>query len=546
MANSEKTALLRELVKHLHSKKWRLTHLYKIKDKSGNLVTFTPNTVQLKHLEERRNHRRNLVLKYRQGGITTLYAIDMLDEALWVQGTSCAILAHAQDTLEKIFEIVKRAYENLPDEIKPGTRTNTVREYKFTKRFDGQPLDSSIYVDLDLRGGTVLHLHVTESAYVKDRQKLAAGSKQAVPKDGWVSEETTGNGYEDFYDLYQESRALTNPTPYDYKTYFYGWYEDPEYTLPGELVIQPEDAIEFGNEAELRTKFNLTDGQLIWRRWKIRELKSKGAAEGVGLTGLQLFKQEYPFTIEEAFQSGLGNVFDGERVEAIVTRPPLTLDQLYQKISEEQPPALIPQMRERVKALYDLGVGMWQLPQNNHDYVLGCDPSDGMGADYGAIDIWDKDTLEQVAQYYGKSRPDELAEIATQMATFYNKAFAGIENNMLTTILFMSKIYDNYYFSVTVDEKTAHRTKKIGWNTNTKTRDLMIDDFIIAFEEGSLKINSAITVKEMRTFIKKDNGKREHADGKNDDVLFGAFIALQMRRFYPKQAKVYSDKPSGF
>ena len=515
-------------------------------------MTFKPNPTQLKHLRERGNHRRNLILKYRQGGITTLYAIDELDEALWVPGMSCAIIAHEQGTLDKIFEIVKRAYENLPDLIKPETQYDNKREYTFKRRFDGVNLDSSIYVALKLRGGTVQRLHITESAYIKDRQELASGSKQAVPKDGYISEETTANGYEDFYDLYEESRAISNPTPYDYRTYFYAWFEDPEYFLPGTLEIQPEDKTEYGNELELQTKFNLTDGQLIWRRWKIRELKTKGAKEGIALTGLQLFKQEYPSTIQEAFQSGMGNVFEGELVEAIVTTTGLTREQLFFLIERDYPQHAWQATKDTVDQLLKLGVSIWELPKPNYRYTLGCDPSDGLGSDFGPVDVWRvpndpmTEKIKQVAQYYGKSRPDDLAEVCALLGTFYNRAFAGVENNMLTTILFLIKIYDNYYYQVTVDEKTQKRTKKPGWNTNSKTRNLMIDEFIIKFEENELEINSPITQKEMRTFITKDTGKREHANGKFDDTLFAAFIAIIIIRYLPRMATTYAHKPSGF
>ena len=71
-------------------------------------------------------------------------------------------------------------------------------------------------------------------------------------------------------------------------------------------------------------------------------------------------------------------------------------------------------------------------------------------------------------------------------------------------------------------------TKKLGWSTNVKTRDLMIDDYLVAFEEGSLTIHSPYSVDEMRTFVRKENGKREHATGKHDDALFAQMIALQM------------------
>lgn len=525
----------------LQNKAWRLTHLYKIKTKQGQLVTFKPNAIQLQHLIDRGGHRYNMTVKYRQGGVTTLYAIDLLDEALWVPGMNCALIAHEAKKLPEYFDIIKRAYENLPAEIKPKTKTDTKNKYDFTYRFDGARLDSSIYVATKLRGTTVFNLHITESAYIKDRLELSAGSKQAVPKEGRISEETTGNGFNEFYDSYMHYANLQNPTEYDYKTYFYPWQIDPQYTLVGELTDITS------KEQELKDRFNLTDGQLLWRRWKMSELKKDQS--GTGLSGEQLFKQEYPMTLTEAFQSGAGAVFDGEKVDAINARMGLTKDEIETKYRADYF-ALSPneqylrdELIKTAHSLSALGVSMWKLPEPDHEYVIGCDPSDGAGADNSGVDVWDKNTLEQVAQLYGKVRPDELAEIIKALAVYYNQAFVGIENNMLSTILFFTKIYDNYYYTNVVDEKTAKKTKKIGWNTNTKTRDLMIDDFLIAFDEGSLTIHSPITKAEMKTFVRKDNGKREHADGKHDDALFGGFIALQMKRFYKKTARVFSANP---
>lgn len=492
-----------------------MNHLYKIKNKQGQLVTFKPNYPQLKHLSERRGHRYNLVVKARQFGFTTLYCIDLLDEALWVAGTSCAILGHEREAVDMIFEIVKRAYTNLPEVLKPQVKTDTVRMLRFTHRFDGTPLDSSIYVALKLRSGTVQRLHITESAYIKDRQELVAGSKQAVPLTGAISEETTANGFNDFYDFYIDAVNKKEYGDLDYKPYFYPWYTNPEYKLEGELLDKTMQ------EEELQKIHNLTDKQLLWRRWKMNELKR--SQSGLGLTGEQLFKQEYPASVMEAFQSGAGHVFDPEKIESHKPQEPLNMGtELERK-----------------------GVTIWQSAEISRKYIIGVDPSDGEGADYGCIDVWTEDDnkIIQVAQYYGKLRPDELAELSAEVGRYYNDAFIGVENNMLTTILFLSKIYDNYYFDTRIDEKTQKRTKKIGWSTNVKTRDVMIDDFNILFDEGSLQINSKLTLNEMRTFVRKDNGKREHADGKHDDALFAGFIAVQMRKFNKPRVRVWENKP---
>lgn len=522
----------------LKDKWWRLTHLYKIRDKQGRLVTFKPNPIQLRHLAERGAQRYVLITKYRQGGITTLYSIDSLDEALWVSGMTCAIVAHEAKKLPEYFTIIKRAFENLPNEIKPTTKTDTKYMYEFLNRYDGARLDSSIYVAVDIRGGTVRRLHVTESAYIKDRQRLKAATKQAVPLTGYISEETTGNGFNEYYDDYME--ALTNPNPgeFDYRAYFYAWVQDPQYTLPGAIDEYTISELKIKEIAKKEYGIDVTDGQLLWRRWKMNELRRN--VQGVGLSGEQIFKQEYPLTVAEAFQSGAGNVFDTQKIESISAVEPNRPEVfVYDDTDEGQ------KIKEKVDRLQKLGVWFWELPKKGKKYDIGVDPSDGEGSDFGPIDVWEHAETEhiQVAQFYGKVHPDELAEIAAELGSLYNKAFVGVENNMLTTILFLSKIYDNYYFETKIDEKSLKKTKKIGWNTNTKTRDPLIDRFIIAFDDDMLVIRSKVTLSEMRTFVKKDNGKREHADGKHDDALFSAMIAYEMRNYDTPKVRVFSTKP---
>lgn len=445
---------------------------------------------------------------------------------------SSAILADKRDNADSIFEIVKRAYTNLPDAIKPTTKTDTKRMYQFTHNYIGEILDSSIYVALHLRSGTVRNLHITESAYIKDRTELVAGSKQAVPINGRISEETTGNGFGEFYDFYNECDQKQGKIgELDYKTYFYGWNINPEYTLE---TAPLDDKDEY--EIKLQNQYKLTDGQLAWRRWKKNELKKENY--GFGLSGEQLFRQEYPISKQEAFQSGAGTVFDIDRIMQIRAPHPLSRQDGINALHEGDPKIL-----QSFNTLYNMQTKFWKLPELNKDYVIGVDPSDGNGADYGVIDVWEKDSIGQVAQFYGKVRPDELAEITAELGRFYNNALSGVENNMLTTVLFLSKIYDNYYYETKVDERTLKKTKKIGWNTNTKTRDLMIDEFMILFDEGSLTIRSQLTLNEMKTFVKNEQGKREHAVGKHDDSLFAAFIAIQMRRAWRGQLRTFARKP---
>jgi hypothetical protein len=518
----------------LKSKWWRLTHLYKIKDKDGSLVLFKPNVVQLAIIASLYLWRRARFLKYRQGGITTLFCLLYLDDALWTPGFSAAIISHDREHLDKIFQIIERAYDNMPKSLRATTRQDTLRMMRFERAYDGTPLDSSIYVAMKLRGGTVQALHISERAYIVGNAsiELEAGSKQSVPIKGRISEETTANGFNEFYDGFTSEADPRVPEYLQYHNFFYAWHEHPEYTLPGKLEEYADDDLEL--KRVVRDAYNgkeLTDGQIIWYRWKMAELLAAARAsdDKISLDGAQLMRQEYPSTIMEAFQSGLGNVFDLQLLATYQAQKPLELYTTKGKIKGEK-------------------VAIWHKPVAGKQYFMGCDPSDGgAGGDPAGFSVWDED-YKQCAQWRGHLRPDKIAEILAEVGHMYNEAFIGVENNMLSCILFLSQIYDNYFITVTVDEKRDRRTKKIGFTTSTKTRDIMIDDFNMHFEEESLEINSGITLKEMQTFVKKEGGKREHADGKTDDTLFGDFIAIQMIKHKDRsrgRKRTFAGKPAG-
>jgi hypothetical protein len=532
----------------LQNKWWRLTHLYKILNKRGELITFKPNAVQLMILMALGRRLRARILKYRQGGVTTLFCILYLDDALWTPGFSAAIIAHDRSTLDKIFMIVKRAYDNLPDSIKPYTRQDTLRSYRFEKAFDGQPLDSSIYVDMKIRGTTAQALHISERPKIEGEKslELESGSKEAVPMFGRITEEGTANGYNEWFDAYTEDYNNPNPTPLDYLALFYAWHEDPQYKLAGAEFERTEadhalDKLVFDNYG-----YHLDDDQIRWYNWKEGELikAARESDDKVGLTGRQLMKQEYPSTMLEAFQSGQGNVFDSAILQTYTPAP-------FKEIidSKSVPGQKIKIIHSPVKAgdKYTDEEGNEQKYTADRFYGVGCDPSDGTG-DPAGIAVWDEHHVK-VAEWHGLLRPDKLAELVKEMAEMYNRAFAGVENNMLSTILFLSKIYNNYYSTVTVDERRQRRTKKMGWTTTGKSRDVMIDDFVMHFEEETLRDLTAQSLKEMQTFVITESGKREHAVGKHDDMLFADMIAVQMvkhKKESKTQERVYAEKPAGF
>jgi hypothetical protein len=97
---------------------WRISNLYKIivkgtDEDEGLVLQFKPNRAQRRFIE--RLHHRNIILKARQLGFTTLIAIVWLDHALFNANSRCGIIAHDREAAKVIFrDKVKFAYDNLP------------------------------------------------------------------------------------------------------------------------------------------------------------------------------------------------------------------------------------------------------------------------------------------------------------------------------------------------------------------------------------------------------------------------------------------------
>ena len=90
---------------------------YRIVNKAGDVVSFKPNVTQ-KELADLL-HGRDIILKARQRGITTLMCLIALDECLFNSNWSAAIIAHRLTDAKTIFDSkVKFPYDNLPPALK--------------------------------------------------------------------------------------------------------------------------------------------------------------------------------------------------------------------------------------------------------------------------------------------------------------------------------------------------------------------------------------------------------------------------------------------
>ena len=203
-----------DLVMCLSSPEWRIGsgHLYKIMVKSdegdGTVVPFKPNRSQRRFMS--RLWHRNIILKARQLGFTTLIAILWLDHALFNDNQRCGIIAQDREAAEVIFrDKVKLAYNNLPEMLRlamPLAR-DSASELLFGHN------NSSIRVATSMRSGTIHRLHVSEfgkiCAKFKDKAvEVITGSLPAVPLDGICIIESTAEGQDgEFFNMTNRAMA---------------------------------------------------------------------------------------------------------------------------------------------------------------------------------------------------------------------------------------------------------------------------------------------------------------------------------------------------
>jgi hypothetical protein len=467
----------------LSSKYWRMNNLYKIVDKNSKLITFRFNEEQdrlYRAYAEKKPAKllRDMTLKDRQIGISTFHLIWMLDDCCFQKNRNCGCIAHMQSSLEKLFRIVKTAWENMPEQLRPKASLENIRELHFPHT------NSTIFITLKARSGTLSHLHVSEYALIKDVQELKAGSFQAAGS-GDITIEFTGNGINHAYqDWFSESL---------WSKHFFPWTTHKEYQTKEEWTGKND------HEEYLKA---CTPEQKNWWYRKLDELQDAS-----------LMKQEYPLTEDEAFQTTSRGVFT-DVLGSVSEATPLETTNEPHLVSE-----------------------VFEQPGESDYYVMGIDSAGGyVDGDRAVIYILNNRTRKIALRWSATLAPDLVGHEAVKLATKYKYAFIvpEINNHGLTTVQAMlDDGYSEIYQRQRRDKVTEEITNEWGWNTNSQSRDELIDETKTNFRDKSITEVPKELLKQLKTFVRKENGRIEAEDGYHDDEVFALGLALMGIKFQP-------------
>ena len=456
--------------------RWRLNHLYPITTKAGTLEIFRENSIQ-KYINDN-DVPRKMILKARQFGISTNEILKCLDFAAFNKNKNVCILAHENDAIKKLFNIVRRALKYMDPSFRPILERGGGSKYEIYF----PEIDSRIYCDLESRGDTIHKLHISEMAFIKEPTRVDA-TLQAVPIGGEVGIETTPNGLEEFYELWREKNST-------YHKFFFPWYMHDEYALEvhGKLDYT-KDEQELFIKAKKQFNIKLSPEQIAFRRFKMSEIK-------------KLFSQEYPEDDITCFLMSGHVVMDLVNIQRLIS-----------------------ELDDPIRSIDDIII--YEELDNRAKYVIGGDTSEGVGGDYSTASVIRVDTRKQVASFRGQLKPSDFAHKLKQIAEMYTyklnlcPLLAVERNNHGHAVLLELNehiLYKNLY--KTLDER-------VGWVTDKVTRPIMLDAFIESMDNNTIGVNQFELLNECLTLI-EDKGKIQAAINKHDDCVIAHSIALQM------------------
>lgn len=292
----------------------------KIRNKEGAIVPFRMNRLQ-RHIHERfeaqlkeRGKVRAICVKGRQGGCSTLLEGRFYWKAWGAKkALQVFILTHEQPATENLFGMAQRYHDGMPDGLRPPTKTANAKQLDFADNGAGYAVATAGTRGIG-RSATFQLFHGSEVGYWPNAEDHIAGVFQTVgdaPGTEIVLESTANGVGNLFHRLAMAAVRGAN----DYELIFIPWFWSEDYERDCPKEWQPSKAWHaYGFDHKLEWP------QLYWAFLKNRELaQSIGASED---EPCWKFKQEYPATFEEAFQSSGSSFIPGVHVLRARIRKP--------------------------------------------------------------------------------------------------------------------------------------------------------------------------------------------------------------------------------
>jgi hypothetical protein len=185
-------------------------------------------------------------------------------------------------------------------------------------------------------------------------------------------------------------------------------------------------------------------------------------------------------------------------------------------------------------------VRWYQRPRKDRTYVIALDPSLGTGGDPAAIQVFEAETTEQVAEWrHNRTTIPEQVRILADICAHINetvqdpqRVYYSIENNTIGEAALISiaeygeERITGYFLSEPGGSGSSRRYRR-GFNTTHKPKLAACNKLKLLIETGRMKIRSSSLVSELKTFVAAGVGYAAKI-GETDDLVMSTVLAVRM------------------
>jgi hypothetical protein len=454
--------------------------LLRIKHKqTQKFVQFVPNGPQRRLWALLDRCPRVIVVKARQVGFSTLVRAWQFHRAYTTtHPRKFAVLSFHDRSAKRLRRMDRQWLRELPSIMQRPMALDSATDSEFDDTHAGVSSFTT-----EGRGGTrsfeFTGAHLSEFAFYGDPGEVLSQVLSTVGDGSIVIESTADVPGDKFHQLIQGA-------PHNGWTVFTcWWHEHDAYRSPS----IPDGFTRTQEEEELAELYGLDDHQLHWRRMQI------------GTLGIARFRREYPACMADAFAARGATWFKAEDLDRIETR------------------------------WFDTEVFEFAPPHPEGLYVMGVDPSGGVGLDYSAVVVLDATTRQPVyIERNNTMAPHAWAAHCCLVGQRYNHALMLAEsNNHGHSYLRECQVlrYPNLWAGVDGS----------WWFTSTTSKLDLYDGLREVIEAGIIQQLDQVTLGELRSLIVR-RITPEAPSGLHDDLAMTLALAYRcLRDVSSKQRK---------
>jgi hypothetical protein len=451
---------------------------------------------------------RIITLKARQLGISTVTEGVLFWWGFLHHGTNGLVMAHEATPSAELFEMTKLYWDRWEFRDAYTLQSQTKQNLHWAETRSRLRIATARNIQSG-RGSTLHAVHASEVAFYPDPETLMLGLSQTIPQRHGtiVVLESTANGVGNwFYDEWQAAEEGES----DYIPLFFPWYKHPEYKLHTTLTVKSE----LIPEERVLLRLGASFENLAWRRWAVTNL-----ARG----DIQRFMQEYPSTPEEAFITTGRPIFSHIHLKKAFDELPGIVGRFHETV------------RKRVEFVVD-GTGPWTIfkkPRANDArwdrYFASGDPSETVSGDPACVQIFNRQTLEQVAVYHNRVNPMHFADEMMLAGKYYNECMLCPEvegGGQATVARILTRGYPNVWLDKRPD-RVKGSFNVYGWSTNYNRKRWAIGTLQRTLLDGSLTLHDRKTYNQLRNYVEDESGYWGNADREvHDDAVMALAIGV--------------------